>query len=62
MLLVQEERRKILEERRKMNKHNEEEREEMKMKIHNIINNEKNFNEDEKSEDIIKKMIGEKVE
>ena len=45
-----------------MNKLDEEEREEMKMKIHNIINNEKNFKEDEKSEDIIKKMIGEKVE
>ena len=59
---IKEERKKILEERRKMNKLNEEEREEMKMKIHNIINNEKNFKEDEKSEDIIKKMIGEKVE
>ena len=43
-----------------MNKLNEEEREEMKIKIQNIINDEKTYKEDEKSEDIIKKMMEEK--
>ena len=43
-----------------MNKLNDEEREEMRMKIQNIINNEKMNDENEKSEDIIKKMIEEK--
>ena len=33
-----------------MNKLNDEEREEMKIKIQNIINNEQNYNENEKSE------------
>ena len=32
----------------------------MRMKIQNIINNEKTYDENEKSEDIIKKMIEEK--
>ncbi len=40
-----------------MNKLNDEEREEMKIKIQNIINNEQNYNENEKSEDIIKRMM-----
>ena len=43
-----------------MNKLNDEEREEMKIKIQNIIKNEKTYNENEKSEDIIKRMIDEK--
>ena len=57
---IKEEKRKLYEERMKMNKLNDEEREEMRMKIQNIINNEKTYNENEKSEDIIKKMIEEK--
>ena len=57
---IKEERKKLYEERKKMNKLNDEEREEMKLKIKNIINNEKNYDENEKSEDIIKRMIGEK--
>ena len=40
-----------------MNKLNDEEREEMKIKIQNIINNDQNYNENEKSEDIIKRMM-----
>ena len=57
---IKEEKKKLLEERRRMNKLNEEEREEMKIKIQNIINDEKTYKEDEKSEDIIKKMMEEK--
>ena len=57
---IKEERKKLYEERKKMNKLNDEEREEMKLKIKNIINNENNYDENEKSEDIIKRMIGEK--
>ena len=57
---IKEERKKLYEERKKMNKQNDEEREEMKLKIKNIINNENNYDENEKSEDIIKRMIGEK--
>ena len=57
---IKEEKKKLLEERRRMNKLNEEEREEMKIKIQNIINDEKTYEEDEKSEDIIKKMMEEK--
>ena len=57
---IKEEKRKLYEERMKMNKLNDEEREEMRMKIQNIINNEKTYDENEKSEDIIKKMIEEK--
>ena len=57
---IKEEKKKLLEERRRMNKLNEEEREEMKIKIQNIINDEKTYKEDEKSEDIIKKMMDEK--
>lgn len=57
---IKEEKRKLYEERRKMNKLNDEEREEMKIKIQNIINDEKNYNENEKSEDIIKRMMNEK--
>ena len=57
---IKEERKKLYEERKKMNKINDEEREEMKLKIKNIINNENNYDENEKSEDIIKRMIGEK--
>jgi hypothetical protein len=45
-----------------MNKLNEEEREEMKIKIRKIINNEKSYNENEKSEDIIGRMMKEKNE
>ena len=57
---IKEEKKKLLEERRRMNKLNEEEREEMKIKIQNIINDVKTYKEDEKSEDIIKKMMEEK--
>ena len=57
---IKEERKKLYEERKKMNKQNDEEREEMKLKIKNIINNENNYDENEKSEDIIKRMISEK--
>ena len=57
---IKEEKKKLLEERRRMNKLNEEEREEMKIKIQNIIKDEKTYKEDEKSEDIIKKMMEEK--
>ena len=57
---IKEEKKKLLEERRRMNKLNEEEREEMKIKIQNIINDEKTYKEDEKSENIIKKMMEEK--
>ena len=57
---IKEEKKKLLEERRRMNKLNEEEREEIKIKIQNIINDEKTYKEDEKSEDIIKKMMEEK--
>ena len=57
---IKEEKKKLLEERRRMNKLNEEEREEMKIKIQNIINDEKTYKEDEKSEDINKKMMEEK--
>ena len=53
---------KLYEERKKMNKLNEEEREEMKIKIRKIINNEKSYNENEKSEDIIGRMMKEKNE
>ena len=52
----------MYEERKKMNKLNEEEREEMKIKIRKIINNEKSYNENEKSEDIIGRMMKEKNE
>ena len=45
-----------------MNKLNEEEREEMKIKIKNIINDEKNFDSKEKTEDIIKKLRDEQNE
>ena len=45
-----------------MNKLNEEEREEMKIKIKNIINDEKNFDNKEKTEDIIKKLRDEQNE
>ena len=45
-----------------MNKLNEEEREEMKIKIKNIINDEKNFDGEEKTEDIIKKLRDEQNE
>ena len=41
---------------------NEEEREEMKIKIKNIINNEQNFNNNEKTEDIIKRIREEQKE
>ena len=54
---IKEEKRKLNEERRMMNKLNDEEREELKIKIQNIINNEQNYNENEKSEDIIKRMM-----
>ena len=57
---IKEEKRKLYEERKKMNKLNDEEREEMRMKIQNIINNEKTYDENEKSEDIIKRMMEEK--
>ena len=50
---IKEERKKLYEERIKMNKLNEEEREEMKIKIKNIINDEKNFDSKEKTEDNI---------
>ena len=56
---IKEEKRKLYEERKKMNKLNDEEREEMKIKIKNIINDETKYNENEKTEDIIKRMIDE---
>lgn len=59
---IKEEKKKLYEERKKMNKLNEEEREEMKIKIRKIINNEKSYNENEKSEDIIGRMMKEKNE
>ena len=59
---IKEERKKLYEERKKMNKLNEEEREEMKIKIKNIINDEKNFDNKEKTEDIIKKLRDEQNE
>ena len=59
---IKEERKKLYEERKKMNKLNEEEREEMKIKIKNIINDEKNFGGEEKTEDIIKKLRDEQNE
>ena len=57
---IKEEKRKLYEERKKMNKLNDEEREEMKIKIQNILNSEEEYKEDEKSEDIIKRMMEEK--
>ena len=59
---IKEEKRKLYEERRKMNQLHDEEREEMKNKIQNILKNEKKYDENEKSEDIIKRMIDEKKE
>ena len=59
---IKEEKKKLYEERKKMNKLNEEEREEMKIKIKNIINNEQNFNNNEKTEDIIKRIREEQKE
>ena len=56
---IKQEKIRMNEERKKMNKLNQEEREALKLRIQEIINNEDNIDEGEKNEEIINKLINE---
>ena len=56
---IKEEKKKINEEKMKMNKLSKEERNAMKLKIQEIINNENNYAEGDKNEELIQKLISE---
>ncbi len=56
---IKQEKIKMIEERKKMNMVNQEEREALKKKIQNIINNEEVDTKEHNSEEIIKKLINE---
>ena len=59
---IKQEKIKMIEERKKMSKQNQVEKEALRLKIQEIIDNENNFVNGEKSEDIVKRFMKEKEE